>query len=105
TPQFSMGNYGVVMIAGVIWGALLAGYVPLSALIPSLVKTDKGAAISVLNLGAGLPVFVGPAIVGLTFQYIGSEGVIWILSGLYFVGAFLTQFITLNDQTKTSEKS
>ena len=60
SPQFSAGNFWVVMAAGVLWGALLAGYVPLSALMPSLVKKDKGAAVSVLNLGAGLPVFVGP---------------------------------------------
>ncbi|MDF9830604.1 MFS transporter [Parabacteroides sp. PF5-6] len=101
SPQIAMGNYWFVMGAGVLWGALLAGYVPLSALVPSLVKTDKGAAISVLNLGAGLPVFVGPAIVGLFFGLIGSQGVIWILAGLYFVGAFLTKFITLDNNAKT----
>ena len=44
---------------------MLAGYVPLSALVPSLVDKDKGAAVSVLNLGAGLAAFVGPLIVAL----------------------------------------
>jgi polyol permease family len=105
SPQFSGGNFWIVMIDGVIWGGLLAGYVPLSALVPSLVKEDKGAAISVLNLGAGLPVFVGPAIVGLFFRYVGSEGVIWILAGLYFIGAFLTRFITLNNDEKKTKES
>lgn len=95
SPQLSAGNFWIVMAAGVLWGALLAGYVPLSALMPSLVKKDKGAAVSVLNLGAGLPVFVGPAIVGVFFSLVGAEGVIWILSGLYFVGAFLTKFIKM----------
>ncbi|HAZ03514.1 MAG: alpha-ketoglutarate permease [Bacteroidetes bacterium GWF2_42_66] len=102
SPQFSSGNFWIVMLAGVLWGALLAGYVPLSALMPSLVKTDKGAAVSVLNLGAGLPVFVGPAIVGAFIGLIGGEGVIWILAGLYFFGAFLTRFITLPDNAKTA---
>ena len=37
---------------------MLAGYVPLSALVPSLVEKDKGAAVSVLNLGAGLATFI-----------------------------------------------
>lgn len=101
-PQFSEGNFWIVMGAGVLWGALLAGYVPLSALMPSLVKKDKGAAVSVLNLGAGLPVFVGPAIVGLFYQLIGGEGVVWILAGLYFFGAFLTRFITLPGNAKTA---
>lgn len=103
SPQISMGNYWFVLIAGILWGALLAGYVPLSALVPSLVKKDKGAAISVLNLGAGLAVFVGPAIVGIFFPLVGGEGVIWILAGLYFFGAILTRFITLNNKDKQIE--
>jgi len=98
SPQFSSGNFWIVMTAGVLWGALLAGYVPLSALMPSLVKEDKGAAVSVLNLGAGLPVFVGPAIVGVFHHVVGGEGVIWILAALYFAGAFLTKFITLPEK-------
>ena len=93
--------FWVVMAAGVLWGALLAGYVPLSALMPSLVKKDKGAAVSVLNLGAGLPVFVGPAIVGVFYRLVGGEGVVWILAGLYLFGAFLTKFITLPGNAKT----
>ena len=95
SPQFSSGNFWGVMAAGVLWCALRAGYVPLSALMPSLVKKDKGAAVSVLNLGAGLPVFVGPAIVGVFYRLVGGEGVVWILAGLYLFGAFLTKFITL----------
>ena len=101
SPQFSAGNFWGVMAGGVLWGALLAGYVPLSALMPSLVKKDKGAAVSVLNLGAGLPVFVGPAIVGVFYRLVGGEGVVWILAGLYFFGAFLTKFITLPGNAKT----
>jgi MFS family permease len=91
----------MVMTAGVLWGAFLAGYVPLSALVPSLVKKDKGAAMAILNLGAGLPVFVGPAIVGLFIGSLGEAGVIWILAILYVVSAVLTRFITLPDNAKT----
>lgn len=94
-PQYSGGNYWLVMLAGIAWGACLAGYVPLSALVPSLVKKDKGAAMAILNLGAGLPVFVGPAIVGIFIGSAGAEGIIWILAILYFISAILTRFITL----------
>jgi MFS family permease len=94
-PQYAAGSYWLVMLAGIAWGACLAGYVPLSALVPSLVKKDKGAAMAILNLGAGLPVFVGPAIVGLFIGSAGTEGVIWILAILYFISAILTRFITL----------
>lgn len=97
SPLVLSGNFWIVISAGVFWGAMLAGYVPLSALIPSLVQEDKGAAMSVLNLGAGLAVFTGPALVGLFYGLVGSEGVIWILAGLYFLSAFMTKFITLPD--------
>lgn len=89
------GNYYIVMACGVLWGISLAGFVPLSALMPSLVKEDKGAAVSVLNLGAGLPVFVGPALVGLFYSLIGPGGLMWLFAGLYVVSAILMRFMTL----------
>ena len=102
TPQFANGNFWIVLIPGILWGALLAGYVPLSALVPSLVKKDKGAAMAILNLGAGLPVFIGPAIVGIFIGLVGDAGVVWILAGLYFISALLTKFITLPDNVRTA---
>lgn len=101
-PQVVGGNFWLILIPGVLWGALLAGYVPLSALVPSLVNKDKGAALSILNLGAGLPVFVGPALVGLFIGVLGSGGVIWLLAMLYLASAILTKFITLPDNAKTA---
>ncbi|MCD8540575.1 MAG: MFS transporter [Leadbetterella sp.] len=95
SPQIGGGSYGFVLAAGILWGACLAGYVPLSALVPSLVQKDKGAAMSVLNLGAGLAVFAGPAIVRIFIGSTGAEGVVWILAGLYFLSAVLTRFITI----------
>ncbi|MEO6001473.1 MAG: MFS transporter [Chitinophagaceae bacterium] len=102
SPQLFGGSFWLVMLSGVLWGGLLAGYVPLSALVPSLVKKEKGAAMAILNLGAGLPVFVGPAIVGIFIGSIGNEGVIWILAILYFISALLTKFITLPENAKTA---
>lgn len=94
-PQLYEGGFWLVLFFGVLWGACLAGYVPLSALVPSLVKQNKGGAMAILNLGAGLPVFVGPILVGLLIGPIGHEGVVWVLSGLYFVSALLTNFLVL----------
>lgn len=102
SPVLFGGNFWLVMLSGVLWGALLAGYVPLSALVPSLVKKDKGAAMAVLNLGAGLAVFVGPAIVGLFIGSLGNAGVVWILAGLYVLSAILTRFISLPGNAKTA---
>ncbi len=99
SPIWFEGSYWAVLACGISWGALLAGYVPLSALVPSLVKEDKGAAMAILNLGAGLPVFVGPALVGVLIGIIGAEGVIWVLAGLYLLSAILTRFITIEKNT------
>lgn len=103
SPIWFDASFWMVLFSGVLWGGLLAGYVPLSALVPSLVKEEKGAAMAILNLGAGLPVFIGPAIVGLFIGSIGSEGVVWILAILYFISAILTRFITLPNEQKETD--
>lgn len=105
SPAIFNQSYWLVMATGVMWGAFLAGYVPLSALVPSLVKKDKGSAMAILNLGAGLSVFVGPAIVGIFIGLVGSEGVVWILAGLYLLSAILTKFITLPNEQQNSVES
>ncbi len=101
-PQIVGNNFWLILLPGIFWGAMLAGYVPLSALTPSLVKKDKGAAMSILNLGAGLSVFVGPAIVGLFIGLVGAEGVIWILAILYLISAIMAGFIRLPGNAKTA---
>jgi len=104
-PQFFGGNVFLVGFVGLLWGACIAGFVPLSALTPSLVgEGDKGAAMSILNLGAGLCVFVGPAIVTLFFDLVDVKGVMWILAGLYVIAAILSRFLTLpqEDEDKST---
>lgn len=90
-------NFWFILLCGILWCITLAGYVPLSALVPSLVDKNKGAAVSVLNLGAGLAVFAGPALVGLLKPFCGEADftpVIWALAGLYVVSAVLTKIIS-----------
>ncbi|MFD1449052.1 MFS transporter [Oceanobacillus profundus] len=104
TPQVFAGNVTLVAIVGMLWGACIAGFVPLSALTPSLVGDgDKGAAMSILNLGAGLCVFVGPGLVALFFDLVGTQGLVWILSGLYFIAAILTRFLKLPEEEMKKE--
>ncbi|KYD01907.1 hypothetical protein B4144_2389 [Bacillus atrophaeus] len=82
----------------------LAGYVPLSALMPTLAPYNKGAAMSVLNLGSGLCAFIAPGIVSLYIGPLGAGGVIWIFAVLYFFSAFLTQFLKLPVRAVHTEK-
>ena len=93
---FLMGpNYIATIIMAICFGACVAAFVPLSALMPSLAPENRGAAMSILNLGAGLSTFVGPAVVGLFIGTVGTVGILWIYSGLYVVSAILMVFVTL----------
>jgi len=94
-PHILGGNYTLCVIAGVMYGATLAGYVPLSALMPSLAPDHRGAAMSMLNLGAGASTWVGPAIVGLCLPSLGVGGVMWIFALLYLVSAALALTLKL----------
>jgi MFS family permease len=89
-PLAAGPNLIVAMAVGAAYGATLAGFVPLSALMPSLAPDHKGAAMSALNFGAGMSVFLGPLIVTVFLSLIGVGGVMWIFAGLYLLSAVLT---------------
>ena len=99
-PHLFGANYLLVALACTLYGATLAGYVPLSALMPSLAPENKGAAMSMLNLGAGASQWVGPGIVYLFLPTVGVAGVMWIFAVLYLVSAVMTLFLTLPSQTR-----
>src|SRR5581483_11002352 len=42
-PHFAGPNFPLAALAGILYGATLAGYVPLSALVPSLTPQHRGA--------------------------------------------------------------
>lgn len=94
-PYLLGPNYLLTVVAAGLFGACLAAFVPLSAIMPTLAPENKGAAMSILNLGAGLSTFVGPAVVGLFIGSLGSSGVIWIFTGLYLFSGILMKYVTL----------
>jgi MFS family permease len=88
------GSYLVSIVLGMIFGVFLAGFVPLSALMPSMVERRyKGAALAILNTGAGGAAFVGVFIATVLNPFIGFGGVVITYSALYIVSAILTSFI------------
>jgi len=88
----------LTVFVGVLYGATLAGYVPLSAMMPSLAPDHKGAALSLLSLGAGMSVWVGPAIVALLLKPIGVVGVMWVFAGMYLLSGILTLMLKLPEE-------
>src|SRR5580704_930770 len=94
-PSAHRGSFGLAVLVAILYGATLAGYVPLSAIMPLLAPENKGAAISMLNLGAGASAMLGPAIVAVFIGPLGVEGVMLIFAGLYALSAVLSLFLTL----------
>ena len=82
-------NFGAELFAGILFGICLAAYVPLSALMPMLAPERKGSAVAILNLGAGLSNFVGPALVPLAGP-LGVGGLMILYAALHVVGGGLT---------------
>lgn len=104
TPRAFGANYGLNVVAGALYGATLAAYVPFSALVPCLAPKKKGAAMSVLNLGAGASAWVGPGIVALLLPVVGVVGVMWTYAVLYLISAALALVLTLpSAEPKRSE--
>lgn len=77
------------LLPAVLFGISLAAFVPLSAIMPMLAPERKGSAVAILNLGAGLSNFVGPAFVFLQGG-VGVVGLMWIFAMLHVLGFFLT---------------
>jgi polyol permease family len=92
--------YWLALLVGALYGATLAGFVPISALLPSLAPENKGGAMALLNFGAGAAAFVGPAIVSLFLGPAGAAGVVIIFAALYVVAAVLTRFLKLPEATE-----
>lgn len=104
-PYFFGANYALTIIAAICFGSCLAAYVPLSALIPSLAPENRGAAMSILNLGAGLSTFIGPAVAGTFIASVGVVGVIWIYVGMHIFSAILMIFVRLPKDVKQKDVS
>jgi len=96
--------YWVALLVGALYGATLAGFVPISALLPSLAPENKGGAMALLNLGAGAAAFVGPAIVSLFLGPAGAAGVVIIFAALYVVAAIMVRFLKLPETTAKAIK-
>jgi len=99
TPLWYFGgvisqSFTVTAILGAVYGILLAGFVPLSALMPSMVHIkDKGAALAVLNTGAGGAALLGPVTVTVLYPVVGGGGVAIAYCVMYLIVAGLSTLI------------
>ena len=101
-PQRFGANYGYVILAAMAYGATLAGFVPLGAIMATLAPRSRGAALSVYNLGSGISIWLGPAIAGIFLPRIGVGGVIWIFASMYLLAAVLGVFLRTSPSDEVS---
>ncbi|MEU6328664.1 MFS transporter [Streptomyces sp. NPDC047049] len=92
-PVVAGPHFAAAAVAAALYGIALAGYVPISALVPALAPHHKGQAMSALNLGAGASTFAGPAIVALALGPVGVEGIVWIFAVLHLATAVAIRFL------------
>jgi len=94
-PHIVGPNFILVMLAGMAYGIALAGFVPIAAIMAVLAPESRGASMSIMNLGSGLSMFTGPAIVGIFQPMLGISGVIWIFAIMYLVSAGLSYMLKI----------
>lgn len=92
-PPFFHGNFVAMMAVGALYGAFIAGFAPLTALVPSLEPKYKGATITMINLGAGLSSFVGPFIVAVGISKLGAQGILIFFTCLYYFSIILMNYV------------
>ncbi|WP_074015281.1 RbtT/DalT/CsbX family MFS transporter [Actinomyces polynesiensis] len=83
-PDFWLIALGMAAI-----GIGLSAHVPTTPLVMAHARGETGNALAILNLGAGLGAFVGPAVVTLLVGPAGFRGVALALAGLYVISFVL----------------
>ena len=102
-PAGSDWGFIVAVIAGTVFGILLAGFVPLGAIMPALAPDHKGAAMAMYTTAAGGATFLGSAVVAVVRPWGGDVGVVWAFVVLYAL-AFLMTFALKVDQPRVGKK-
>jgi len=102
-PHIFGANYLFVTLAGMAYGIALAGYVPIAAIMATLAPESRGASMSIMNLGSGMSIWLGPAVVGVCLPRFGVEGVIWVFAGMYLLAAFISYTLKLPNEVTSSQ--
>ncbi|WP_224752615.1 MFS transporter [Metabacillus arenae] len=97
-------NYWLMLCVSGFFGAVLGAFAQMSAIFAAIDPENRGAAMSIHNLSAGLSQFIGPALAGLLFSLFGTEGLVWSLAGFYLLGFVLAQFLKIEQEQPLAEK-
>lgn len=81
-PGSDLG-FALACAAGMFFGIMLAGFVPMGAIMPALTPDHKGAAMAMYTTAAGGAAFLGSAVVAVVLPWGGNAGVVWAFVALY----------------------
>jgi MFS family permease len=93
-PAGSTWGFWVSVVAGCVFGCLLAGFVPMGAIMPALAPEHKGAAMAMYTTAAGGAAFLGSGVVALMLALgTGNAGVVWAFVVLYGAAFVMVSFL------------
>lgn len=93
-PAGSDWGYVLSVIAGCVFGCLLAGFVPMGAIMPALAPEHKGAAMAMYTTAAGGAAFLGTGVVAAVLALGGGgQAVTWTFVGLYACAFVMIHFL------------
>ncbi|WP_208292763.1 MFS transporter [Naumannella halotolerans] len=93
-PAGSTWGYVLAVAAGCVFGCLLAGFVPMGAIMPALAPDHKGAAMAMYTTAAGGSAFLGSAVVAVVLAIgLGNVGVVWAFIVLYAAAFVMIGFL------------
>lgn len=102
-PAGSDWGYVLSVVAGCVFGCLLAGFVPMGAIMPALAPDHKGAAMAMYTTAAGGAAFLGAGVVAVVLG-LGGTGVavVWAFVGLYAVAFVMIHFLDVPQGDRAS---
>ncbi|MGE8081671.1 MFS transporter [Peribacillus loiseleuriae] len=97
-------NFWLMVCVSGFFGAVLGAFAQMSAIFAAIDPENRGAAMSIHNLSAGLSQFIAPALAGLLFTLFGTEGLVWSLAGFYLLGFVLANFLKIEQKEPVAKK-
>lgn len=97
-------NFWLMICVSGFFGAALGAFAQMSAIFAAIDPENKGAAMSIHNLSAGLSQFIAPALAGILYTLFGTEGLVWSLAGFYLLGFVLANFLKIEQEEPVIKK-
>lgn len=93
-PAGSDTGYVLSVAAGCLFGCMLAGFVPMGAIMPALAPGHEGAAMAVYTTAAGGAAFLGTGVVTVVLALGGGgQAVTWTFVALYACAFVMVPFL------------